>query len=74
MPSTAIGRIDYDQKTKQLFVDFVTNGRRYVYFDVPAEEAAAFRRARGKGTYLNSHVRDRFRRQLVFDPKRPGST
>jgi hypothetical protein len=70
MPSTAIGRIDYDQKTKQLFVDFVTNGRRYVYFDVPAEEAAAFRRAFGKGTYFNTNIRDRYRHELVFDPKR----
>lgn len=28
MPSTAIGRIDYDDETQRLFVEFVANGRR----------------------------------------------
>ncbi len=70
MPSTAIGRIEYDEGTRQLFVDFVTNGRRYVYFDVPPDEVEAFRHAFSKGTYFNAHIRDQYRHELVFDPKR----
>jgi hypothetical protein len=73
MPSTAIGRIEYDEKTQQLFVNFVTNGRRYVYFDVPPGEAEAFRHAFTKGTYFNTHIRDHYRHELVFDPKRARS-
>jgi hypothetical protein len=69
MPSTAIGKIDYDPPTRRLFVDFVTNGRRYVYFDVPPAEYDAFRHAFGKGTWFNTHIRDRYRHELVFDPK-----
>ena len=67
MPSTAIGRIDYDKQTQQLFVDFVTNGRRYVYFDVPWDEVDAFKHAFNKGTYFNTHIRERYRHELVFD-------
>ena len=69
VPSTAIGKIDYDPPTRRLYIDFVTNGRRYVYFDVPPTEYDAFRRAFGKGTWFNAHIRDRYRHELVFDPK-----
>jgi hypothetical protein len=69
MPSTAIGKIDYDETTQQLSVSFVTNGRRYVYFDVPLGEYEAFRHAFSKGTWFNTHIRDRYQHTLVFDPK-----
>ena len=68
MPSTAIGRIDYDPLTRRLVVDFVTNGRRYVYLDVPPETHAAFRSAFAKGIFFNTEIRDRFDCELVFDP------
>jgi hypothetical protein len=69
MPSTAIGKIEYDEATHRLFVTFVATGRRYVYFDVPEDEAAAFRRAFSKGTWFNTHIRDRYAHELVGDPK-----
>jgi hypothetical protein len=69
MPSSAVGRIEYDEETQRLFVDFVTNGRRYVYFDVPWDEVDAFKHAFSKGTYFNTHIRDRYRHELVFDPR-----
>lgn len=70
MPSTAIGGIDYDETTQRLFVDFRTTGRRYVYFDVPRAEYDAFRQAFAKGTWFNTHIRDRYAHELLFDPKR----
>jgi hypothetical protein len=69
MPSTVIGKIDYDEATQRLLVDFTTNGRRYAYFDVPKFEYEAFRHAFSKGTYFNTHIRDRYRGELVFDPQ-----
>lgn len=60
MPSTVIKRFDYRPETCELEVLFVT-GRRYLYADVPAEEANAFRAAFAKGVYFNRRIRDRYR-------------
>ena len=68
MPSTAIGKIGYDPAARQLFVDFVTNGRRYVYLDVPPETASAFRTAFSKGAFFNTEIRDRYECELLYDP------
>ena len=59
MPSTVIRRFDYSPKRRELTVEFVT-GRRYVYREVPEEEARAMRAAFAKGRYFNAHVRDRY--------------
>jgi hypothetical protein len=69
MPSTAIGKIDYDASTCRLLVSFVTNGRRYAYLDVPPDLYAAFRLAFSKGAFFNRHIRDRYACELVHDPK-----
>lgn len=57
MPSTAIRFIHYASDTRELQVTFVS-GRRYLYFDVPPQLAAAFKDSRSKGTFFNSHIRD----------------
>jgi hypothetical protein len=59
MPSSVIRRFVYDQNEAALWVEFTT-GRRYVYSDVPAEVAEAFRGAFAKGVYFNTRIRDRF--------------
>ena len=59
MPSTVIRRFDYSPDARELTVEFVT-GRRYVYSDVPEEEAAAMRAAFAKGIYFNRNIRDRY--------------
>jgi len=59
MPSTVIKRFEYRPETRELEVLFVT-GRRYLYADVPVEEAEAFRSAFAKGVYFNRHIRDRY--------------
>ena len=65
MPSTVIRRFDYHPETRELEVLFVT-GRRYIYADVPPEEAEAFRAAFSKGRYFNARIRDNYRcRELV---------
>ena len=65
MPSSVIKRFEYHPDSRELEVLFVT-GRRYLYADVPAEEAEAFRAAFSKGAYFNRHIRDRYRyRELV---------
>ena len=60
MPSTVIGRIDYDAPTRRLLVTFVPSGRRYAYFDVPIETFESFRRAFSKGSFFNTRIRDRY--------------
>lgn len=65
MPSTVIRRFDYRPESRELEVLFVT-GRRYLYSDVPPEEAGALRAAFAKGVYFNRHIRDRYAfRELV---------
>ncbi|UPJ56328.1 KTSC domain-containing protein [Bradyrhizobium sp. 192] len=59
MPSSVIRFFRYAPETRELKVTFVS-GRLYVYEDVPAEVAAAFREARSKGTYFNREIRDRY--------------
>lgn len=60
MPSTVIQRFDYRPDSRELEVLFVT-GRRYLYADVPPEEAEAFRAAFAKGVHFNRRIRDRYR-------------
>jgi hypothetical protein len=65
MPSTVIRRFDYRPETRELEVLFVT-GRRYLYADVPPQEAEAFRAAFARGVHFNRHIRDRYPcRELV---------
>jgi lysyl-tRNA synthetase class 2 len=59
MPSTVIRRFHYRPEDRELDVLFTT-GRRYVYYDVPQEEADAFRAAFSKGRYFNSRIRDAY--------------
>ena len=59
MPSTVIRRFDYLAPSQELVVEFVT-GRRYVYSEVPQEEADAMRSAFSKGSYFNRRIRDRY--------------
>ena len=59
MPSTIIRAFDYRPETRELDVLFTT-GRRYVYRDVPAEAAAAFRAAFSKGRHFNARIRGRY--------------
>jgi hypothetical protein len=53
--SSSIASIGYAPQRRVLELEFLQSGEVYQYFDVPAEEYAAFLDADSKGTYLN-HV------------------
>jgi len=67
MPSTSIGKAEYDPTTEVLSVWFVASGKRYDFEAVPAEVYAAFRAAFAKGRFFNKHIRDHFRYRLMSD-------
>lgn len=60
MPSTVIRQFDYRPELRELHVLFTT-GRRYIYHDVPAGAAEAFRGAFAKGVHFNRRIRGRYR-------------
>ena len=62
--SSAIRAIDYDAKSRTLFVIF-EDGDRYAYFDVPLELFTAFLAAESKGRFFAEQVRDRFDHHLI---------
>ncbi len=73
MPSTVIRRFDYLPDRRELMVEFVT-GRRYVYLDVPEDEASSMRGAFAKGRYFNAHIRDRYDFRELADGDKLGGT
>jgi KTSC domain len=59
MPSTVIRAARYDPDRQVLDILFTT-GRRYLYHDVPPEEADRFRAAFSKGRHFNAYIRDHY--------------
>jgi hypothetical protein len=60
MPSTVIRDFHYHADQRRLEILFQM-GRRYSYFDVPADVFAAMKDAASKGEFFNAHIRDEFR-------------
>ena len=60
MPSTIIREFIYHPAEQTLDVRFTT-GRRYLYHQVPAEAAEAFRAAFAKGRFFNAKIRNIYR-------------
>jgi lysyl-tRNA synthetase class 2 len=67
MPSTVVRTALYDPDRAVLDITFTT-GRRYLYLDVPPDEAARFAAAFSKGRYFNAHIRDRYAFTEVAPP------
>lgn len=59
MPSSVIRSFTYDPGRRELLVTFTT-GRRYIYSDVPEDEADRFRGAFAKGVHFNRFIRGNF--------------
>ena len=57
--SSSIASIGYAREQQVLELEFRQSGEVYQYFDVPADEHAAFLAAESKGTYLNLHFKPR---------------
>jgi hypothetical protein len=69
--STSIASIGYRPAERELEIEFRASGDVYRYFDVPAEEHAAFMAAESKGTYLNQVFKPRgYRFVVVFEGKK----
>jgi lysyl-tRNA synthetase class 2 len=59
MPSSVIRAYRYHPAERRLSIVF-TNGRRYIYLDVPADLVEAFAAAESKGEFFNARIRDHF--------------
>lgn len=59
MPSSVIKKAYYRPDEAVLDILFTT-GRRYLYHNVPPDEAERFAAAFSKGRYFNAHIRDRY--------------
>ena len=59
MPSSVIRKAHYRVDEAVLDILFTT-GRRYLYHDVPPDEADRFAAAFSKGRYFNAHIRDHY--------------
>jgi len=57
--SSAIQRVEYDARSRQLCVTFVT-GNVYKYYDVPRQVYDRFLRTASKGAFFNEYVKDRY--------------
>ena len=58
--SSAIARIRYDRRSRELSVTFVGSGNTYTYIGVPRSEYEALLAAPSKGRHYNAFIRDRY--------------
>jgi hypothetical protein len=57
--SSMLRAAGYDEKTREFDVIF-NNGDVYRYENVPRSKYAAFLKAESKGTYMQTHIIDRY--------------
>jgi hypothetical protein len=57
--SSAMHRVEYDEGSRRLDIWFYGTGR-YTYYRVPPHIYAGLLSAGSKGSYFNSHIRDRY--------------
>lgn len=62
--SSNVRSIGYDEASSTLEVEF-NSGGVYQYYGVPESVYATLMRASSKGSYLNNHVKDRYRCRQV---------
>lgn len=58
--SSNVRSIGYDAPSSTLEVEF-SSGSVYEYYSVPENVYSAFMRASSKGSYLNDHIKSRYR-------------
>jgi hypothetical protein len=64
MPSSVIAHMSYDAVTQVLSIVFVS-GSIYHYLSVPEQEYQAMKTAFSKGTYLNNHIKRKYRYKKI---------
>ena len=60
IPSTAIKKLKYDPKTKELFVTFNGSNKKYWYPNVPKEKVEELMEAPSKGEYFLKNIHDQY--------------
>lgn len=60
--STAIRRIEHDDRSLQLSIWFKDSGGPYTYYGVPRSVYLAFLAAGSKGAFFNDYIKDRYNR------------
>ncbi|RYY13190.1 MAG: KTSC domain-containing protein [Chitinophagaceae bacterium] len=68
MPSSVVRKLDYDPASNVLCVYFVS-GRRYAYLEVPEDVYTRFTEAASKGTFLNDHIKGKFKYRKISRSK-----
>ena len=69
--SSHLASADYDPDRQTLDVKFHT-GKVYRFFDVPQGVFEELRAARSAGRYFNTRIREKYRRELVYDVRAGG--
>lgn len=59
MPSTVISRFSYDERSRELYIWFVS-GKLYRYKDVPKNLYEGMRRAVSRGSFFNRKIKNLF--------------
>ena len=60
VPSTAISRIRYNPKTKNLYIKFTSGNKEYLYPNVPEKEVQKYLVADSKGRYNYHKIRPKY--------------
>ena len=60
VPSTAIKKMKYDPKTKELWVTFQGSNKKYWYPRVPEEKVREMMAAPSKGEYFMNNIHDQY--------------
>jgi len=60
MPSSAIQRIRYNPKTKNLYITFTSGNKEYLYPNVPEKEVQKYLVADSKGRYNYHKIRPKY--------------
>ena len=57
LDSTLIDSATYDAEKQELTLTFATNGKSYVYIDVPPEKWQALQAAKSAGKYFHANLK-----------------
>jgi hypothetical protein len=63
--STNIASVGYDKSTKELYVQFASNGATYRYENVAESDYESFLQASSPGEFFYANIRDQHRARRV---------
>ena len=57
LDSTLIDSAEYDEEKQELTLTFATNGKSYVYIDVPPAKWEGLKSAKSAGKFFHAHLK-----------------